>query len=282
MKALPELRRLQRWFALVVEHPSTADVAIGSRSAAALVPARAVASLEILRGNPRMTPAQQLQVYNGGYVARLVEVLQGDFGAVQHVVGEEHFRALVARYVALHPSRHPNLNQLGRHFPAFLARQRRLEHRAFLVELARLELAMSRAFDAPEFTPLGQADIAAVPPDNWDVARLVLNPSVQLLSFAHPVDVFFQAWKEEKPAAVPERTASWLCVYRRDDRVWRQRLARPAHAVLSALAAGQPLANALQRAGDQASVGEWFRGFASVGLFTAIEHPRKKPRSKRR
>ncbi len=271
MKTAPDLRTLQRWFAIVMEHPATAEVAMATRSANALVPRRAVEARKIVLGNARMTPAAQLQVYNGGYLARLVEVMQGDYGAVQHVVGEDTFRGLVARYLVVHPSRHPNLNGLGRHFPAFLARQRSLARRAFLVELARLELALSIAFDAPEFKAVTPEDMANVPAERWDTARFVMNPTVQLLAFRYPVDHFYQPWKEGKPIAVPARSVSWVCVYRKDDRVWRQRLAKPAHAVLSALVEGRPLGKALERARGAAQVNEWFQGFARDGLFTGIE-----------
>jgi hypothetical protein len=265
-----DLRKLQRWFALVVEHPSTAGAAIASRNANALVPARSVKAGQVLRPSRRMTAQQQMQVYNGAYLARLVEVMQGDFGAVQHVLGEDAFRELVARYVAAHPSRHPNLNQLGARFAAFVASQRKLPHRAFVAELATLELAMCQAFDAPEFTSLTETEMSEMPADQWPRARLTLNPSVRLCAFCHPVDEFFQAWKEGKPFDVPERAASWLCVFRKDDRVWRQRLAGPAHAVLTALAGGRSLGEALAHAEDAEQVGAWFREFAADGLFSAV------------
>lgn len=269
------LRRLQRWFAHVVEHPATADVAIRSRVADALIPRADVVAGRVLVPNPRLDAAGMLQVYNGAYLARLVEVLQGDFGAVQHVLGEHEFQHLVARYLGAHPSRHPNLNRLGRQLPAFVRRQRRLPHRAFVAELATLELACSIAFDAPEFTPLALATLADVPPERWGGARFTANPSVQLFSFRHPVDAFYQAWKEGKPGPVPAPESSWLAVFRKDDRVWRQRLPRGAHAVLRALLAGQPLAQALARAGrgggDGRPVTEWFQSFAADGLFTAVD-----------
>lgn len=279
MSARPNLRALQRWFAAVTEHPATADVAIASRTAAAIVPVRAVRDRRIVRGNERMAPADQLQVYNGGYLARLVEVLQGDYGAVQHVLGEDGFRALIARFLVAHPSRHPNLNQLGAPLPGFVARQRSLPHRPFLTELATLERAVAEAFDAPEFRAVTQTEMAAVPPERWGTVRLRLNPSVRLFAFRHPVDPFYQAWKEEQPIVVPARAASWLCVYRKDDRVWRQRLAKSAHAVLTALAAGRPLGEAIERAAGSEQVGEWFQGFARDGLFTELLLQR--PRARR-
>ncbi|HEX5054203.1 MAG TPA: DNA-binding domain-containing protein [Planctomycetota bacterium] len=283
MSARVDLRTLQRWMSFVVQHPATADIAVANRRATALVPKRTFDARGVVLGNERMTPADQLQVYNGAYLARLVEVMQGDFGAVQHVTGPQLFERLVARYLTPHPSRHPNLNQLGRQFAAFLSRQRTLAHRSFLVELATLERAMSEAFDAPEFEPMDPGELARVPAERWHAARFVANPSVELLSFRYPIDEFFQAWKDGEPRAVPRRRASWLCVYRRDDRVWRQRLQKPAHAVLAALCAGRPLGEALELAAGAGEVGEWFQGFARDGLFTAVQFRggrRARPRSR--
>lgn len=267
------LRALQRWFAAVVVHPGTVDDAFADHRVRRLVPGRAPQDLLVqpLAGEL----ATRCAVYNGGYLERLVEVLQGDFGAVQHGLGEPAFRALVARYLQRHPSRHPNLNQLGRAFPAFVRTQRTLPQRAFVAELAQLELAVSRAFDAAEFTPLAADALAAVPPAKRGAIRLAANPSLQLLAFRHPVDVWYQAWKEGAPIAVPAPQRSWLAVHRRDDRVWRHRLSQPQFAVLSALVDGQPLETALAKAPATAPVGTWFTEWGQNGWFTAVRRGRR-------
>ncbi len=160
-------------------------------------------------------------------------------------------------------------DRLGRASPAFVSAQRSLQQRAFVAELAQLELAPTIAFDAPEFTPLAGAAIAAVPAERLGGIWLRANPSLQLLAFRHPVDVWYRTWKDGVPAAVPRPQRSWLAVYRRDDRVWRQRLTQAEFTVLSALAAGRPLAAALAKAPATAKVREWFAEWAQNGFFTA-------------
>ena len=270
MNGANDLRNLQRWFAGIVEHPRTADVALKSRAANERIPRSEVTAGRVIAANPRMDAAAMLQVYNGGYLSRLVEVLQGDFGAVQHVLGEREFQQLVARYLVSFPSRHPNLNQLGRNLPAFLRRQQKLPQRAFLTELATLELACAFAFDAPEFEPLATDALADVPQERWPGARFTPNPSLQLFAFRFPVDQFYQPWKEGRAEAVPAARRSWLAVYRKQDRVWRQRLTRSAHAVLEALVDGRSLGEALGQAAAGEPVAEWFQGFAADGFFTGL------------
>lgn len=272
MTAGHELLQLQRWFAAVVEHPRTADVAIASRAVQQLIPRREVLAGRVVRDNPRMSAADMLQVYNGGYLARLVEVMASDYGALQQTVGEHVFEQLVQRYLQRHPSRHPNLNRLGRHFPAFVKRQRGLSDRRFLGDLADLELACALAFDAEEFAPLPADALASVPPDAWGDVHLTANPSLQLRTFAFPVGGHYQAWKEGRelpPTPAPSR--SHMAVFRHDGRVWRQQLTAGGFRVLSALVAGEALGRALERAAAGDPVAQWFQDWAASGLFCALQ-----------
>lgn len=266
----PSLRQLQQWLSFVVQHPRTADVAIAARPAAATFTAAAVRAGSVILPNDRMSPTDRLQVYNGAYLARLIEVMGIDFGGLRELLGDATFRKVVTRYLHACPSRHPNLNQLGLRFPDWLARQRPVPGGAFAVELARLELAITRAFDAPAFTPLTTADLQTLAPEQWATTRLTVNPSVQLLAFRHPIQAWFQAWKDDRPRPARRRHASFLCVYRKDWRVWRQPLGRDAFSLLQALGAGQSLGRALARVGDSGAVGAWFQDWAANGFFSAV------------
>lgn len=267
----PALADLQEWMSVVVRHPADAAAAFRSKAARRCFPNKAVLAGEVIRPNDRMTVADRLQVYNGAYLARLKEVLAGDFPAVQYAVGEHAFHHLVASYLERRPSRHPNLNQLGRAFPEFVARRRKLAHRAFAADLARLERMVSESFDAPEFEPLDTKELEALVPEQWAAAVLELNPSVRLAAFRHPVNDFYQRFKDEEQPPVPEPGASRVVTYRKGDRVWRMRLTKPMHAVLAAIGRGEALAQALGRAaGAGADVGRWFREWSGDGLFSGI------------
>lgn len=271
----PRLRALQEWLSQVVQHPRAADAAIRAAAPRSIFPAAAVRAGQVVRPNDRMSPTDRLQVYSGAYLARLVEVMATDYPAVQHLVGERTFGELVAGYVQRHPSRHPNLNRFGREFPAFLRRRRRLRRAAFTAELARLELAVSRSFDAPEFTPLDPHAHAAVPESRWAGARLSLNPSVHLLALRWPTNDYYQAFRDERSPRPPRPGARWLVVYRKADRVWRMNLTRPMHAVLGALGEGAPLGAAVRRVGAEDEVMGWFGSWARDGLFADVRFGRR-------
>ncbi len=270
------LRDLQRWFAAVVMHPASAARGLTTPAARAIADPRAVRAGALVAGDG-LAPLDRLQIYQGAYLARLVEVLQGDFAALHALLGDAAFQRLAASFVAAHPSRHPNLNPLGRALPAFVARQRRLPARAFAAELATLERAVADAFDAPEFTALTAGALAEVSARRQGRLRLPLNPSVRLLAFRYPVDEVYQAWRDRddeagRTWAPPAPGASFVCVHRRADRVWRVRLPRGGYRVLRALGEGRPLAAALASAGRGVApdvVAAWFQGWAGDGRFGA-------------
>lgn len=266
----PPLRRLQEWMAYVMRHPATADVAVRARPARVRFPLRAVLAGDVVKPNDRMSVTDRLQVYNGGYLARLQEVLASDYGALQHLLGEERFSRLCADYVDRHPSRHPNLNQLGKRLPAFLARRPRFPHHAFAVELATLELRLSEAFDAAPFTPVAPERLQTIAPGDWLNARLCCNPSLRLCAFHYPVNAYYIACKEEKKPAPPRPRISHVAVFRKDYRVFRLNLAADAYAVLGALQRGVRLGTALARARAADDVRGWFATWAGDGLFTDV------------
>ncbi|MBL8751885.1 MAG: putative DNA-binding domain-containing protein, partial [Planctomycetes bacterium] len=171
--AASSLRALQRTFAAALRGPTSG----ASRR----------------RPRLRLAGADRMHVYVDAYAARLVEVLAGDYGAVRSLLGEQSFERLARAYVRAHPSRHPNLNVFGRHFPAFLRRQRGLA--ANVGQVARLELALARAFDAPAAPPLVVDTLATTPAHRLARARLHVHPSVQLLRLPAAAVDAYAAWR---------------------------------------------------------------------------------------
>lgn len=219
---------------------------------------------------PAFGAAARMGVYTHAYAARLVEVLAGDYGALRGWLGEHEFGTLARAYLAAHPSRHPNLNQLGARLPAFLRRSRADR---FVLDLARLELALTRAFDAAEFTPLAAGALAVLPPARWQHARLVVNPSVQVFRVSAAAADFHAAWRrgDAESWQAPRRAGvATLCVFRADDRLGRRELPRPAATLLHALRRGEPLARAVARVPAGSPVDAWFAQWRADGIFAAL------------
>jgi hypothetical protein len=241
------------------------------------VTARATTSLRTLQrsfarvmrgGKARLALAgdDRRHVYVEAYTARLVEVLAGDYGATKANLGEESFAALAERYVREHPSRHPNLNVFGRNFPAFLRRQRGVSPLAR--DLARLELALTRAFDATAAPPLAVDTLATTPPARLAKARLTVHPSVQLLRLSAAAADAFATWRNGVAAPVtPRRGVVELLVVRGPNGVERHELRRDAARVLRALQRGAALGRALEGVRPDAPLAQWFATWRAAGVF---------------
>jgi hypothetical protein len=199
-----------------------------------------------LVGDARASAAERLHVYRYAYLSRLVGVLGDDFPALLAAVGRERFDPLAAAYLREQPSRHFSLRHVGARFPAWLAAAEHalsLESRAqapWAAELARLELALTDAFDAADARPLARGDLEPLPAEAWDALRLELMPGAQLLALAWPVRALRAAHDAGQPlplsplAPEPER----LLVWRRDERVLHRACSAEEHALLARLAGG--------------------------------------------
>ena len=273
------LARLQRWMQAVIVDPGEAEAAPRARPAAAEVPPERIA--EVVLPSARLSAVERVGIYHGMYLLRMEEALAADHAALKRLLGEAAFFDLVRAYVQEHPSRHFSLNRLGDHLPEFVARVPGLPRRAFCHDLARLERALAQVFDAEE-TPVLQADaVAAVPPERWEGARLVPIAAFALLAFRHPVGEYLDSVGERAGHrhAVLRRKAAWSVVYRRGYSVWRQDLSRAGFTVLSQLADGHTVGEAITAAMSlrgsarprEREVFRLFRDWTAAGLFRRID-----------
>lgn len=276
MTELP-LERLQRWMQTVVVHPGDIEAAVASPEAAAQLAPEQLG--DVILPSATLTPAERLGVYHGMYLLRMYDALAFDYPALEHFLGPDRFRDLVRDYVQVFPSRSYTLNRLGDHLPEFL-RTARVPRREFCCDLARLELAVTEAFDAPETPALGEEAIAAVPDEAWERARLRPVAALRLLEFRYPVNDYMQSVRDDdhhRPAGRAKNT--WVAVYRRDYAVYRLDLTRAAHALLADLSAGAPLGEALTAAARRGGrprpepdvLFRWFREWISGGVFQSVE-----------
>jgi len=264
-----KLSALERWFDGRVAGPWE-----GKR-------ARGPATARVIRRTATLTADERVAIYTRMYFARLFEVLQADYPALEKIVGEDAFEKIARAYVAKFPSRSYSLNPLGRRLPEFLARAPRVPKRVIAVDIARVERAMSEVFDAEEAAPLSPDAVAAVPASAWASARLVPIPAFGLLALRTRANAAVSAARQETPLPDLRTHATWVAVFRRDDTVYRLDLTEPQFALLSALCRGKTvrvaLAAAVKAAGrrDAAALpGQlfgWFRTWTEEGLFRAIE-----------
>jgi len=201
-------------------------------------------SVSGLLGDERSSALERLHVYRYAYMSRLVGVLRDDFPALLGALGRTRFDPLAAAYLRAQPSRHFSLRHVGARLPAFLATHESMrESRAsapWCPDLARLELAVSDAFDAEDAQPLARADLARLAPQAWDSLALSLVPGTQLLSLAWPVRALRAAHDAAKPLALEALApvAEHVLVWRRDERVLHRDCSAEEYALLARVAGG--------------------------------------------
>ena len=271
-----ELDRLQRWMQEVVVHPGTVEQAIASSRAEREVPSEMLA--EVVLPSHSLTSVERVGVYHGMYLMRMEEALAADYPVMRHFLGDETFNVLVREYVQSHPSRSYTLNRLGDHLPRFFADRTDWPQTEFLHDLAWLELAMTEVFDEEESPVLSGEELAAVPPEAWEHARLRPIEAFRLLHLRYSVVPHLEAYHRDRPSPSQRRRATWIAVYRRDYSVLRLELSRAEYELLRALTVGVPLGEALATAGasqksarKQDRVFRWFRTWIAEGLFSSVD-----------
>jgi hypothetical protein len=276
------LDSLLRWFQSTVTHPGGV-AAEGNTAAidAAIAP------------SSRQTSVERLTVYAQSYWARLVGCLEEEFPTVRAAVGDEAFASFAVGYIEAHPSTSYTLGRLSDRFVSYL--QETAAHAAghtdarwsqAVVEIARLERAITEVFDAPGGETIGYLtpiELAAIAPDRQADLKLTLLPTVRLMTFDHDVNEFFTAVRRAAPSGEsppwPAERRTYLALSRRDFVVRRHALSHPEFVLLSGVAAGTTLSGALASLFDDptidvesaaASLGRWFAAWSEAGLFQSL------------
>jgi hypothetical protein len=216
------LGRLQRRLWRLISDPEGVAAALDTDPEGSDLPA-------LLRGDRGLAPEVRLSVYAHAYFARIHDALRSDFGALARALGPEAFHDLVKTYLMAHPPSHPSLRYAGELLPRFLETEpfaaifaRRC---AYAADLARLEWAITHAFDAENAPVLARADLAAVAPHAWSGLRFRTSPSLAILSLRHPVHGLRERFDRESeedswhpsPALAPR--ATHVRVWRREESV---------------------------------------------------------------
>lgn len=271
-----KLAQLQKWMQAVVVHPGPTRRAL--RAADARQKLKPAAIGRVLLPSPTLSPEQRIAIYQEMYPLRMRDALSVDYPGLQHFLGDR-FDAFVEAYIAAHPSRGYTLNRLGDHVPAFLARQRRFTPRPFLVDLARLELALSEAFDERESSLLTAEEFDAIPKARLERTRLATVPSLRLVTLSWNADAYLDSIRDKghRHPRIRKRP-SYAVVFRRKYVVYRLSASPAAFALLEDVAAGRPLGQlvtrSLARRGPRrASIEDfsrWFRLWTSEGVFAGV------------
>lgn len=293
---LAELRAIQEFMAGALFRP----LARGDRMQKHWKDGRpmAVVTGAVIKPNDRLTAFERLEIYNRVYWFRVLDCLYEDFPAVVAIIGQRRFHQLITAFLTEFPSESYTLRDLGERFPRFIEANPLLTapHAALAHEAARFEWAQVVAFDNEARPALGVDAFLGADPATL---RLALQPYLTLLQLEHPMDDFILALKKHQEvrdtnsntqAEATERAATrrprrprparlHIAIHRHHNSVYYKRLEPAAYAILLALQAGEPLAEACARgvelAPSEPPFGEvlqrWFHDWAALGWLCAAE-----------
>jgi len=175
-----------------------------------------------LRSDAAVPAALRLEVYANAYFQRILGVMAEDSGALAAALGESAFHDLVTAYLCVHPPERPSLRHVGERLADFLdahpAAEPFRQRWPFAADLARLEIALADAFDAPDAEALSREDLAALPSEHWQDLALSLQPAARLLGLSGPAVALRRRFETDE-ALEPEDEAPWRATVM----VWRQR-----------------------------------------------------------
>ena len=190
------LATMQRWMVEQLQRrralPSLTDSVVAARRHAT--------------GNDVLQPVDQVEIYRQQFWLRHTSSLVEDFPGLGGILGQRDWERLVEGYLKENSPRGWTLRNLGELMPAYVAKQSWLPQRELCEDMAQLEWAYIRLFDAAEATKqLDPKKVAAVAEDAWNRAVLELDPSLMRLSSRYPVARLRRDLRaaEESGASVP-------------------------------------------------------------------------------
>lgn len=144
---------------------------------------------------------RRFDVYRNNVAVSLRAALGAGFPALRKLLGADFFDAMAGLFLRAHPPGSPVLALWGDDLPGFLAAFPPVAHLPYLPDVARLELALRRAYHAADAAPLATAALAALPPDRLARLRFTLAPAVQLLRSDWPV---LSIWRAAADPTAPK------------------------------------------------------------------------------
>jgi hypothetical protein len=262
------LLELQRRMSQDVMRPLTPDLEMQASTEQGLETAEIAG--RYIKPNSHLTSFERLEIYNRQYWFRVIAAVSEDFPALNAVLGQEMFDALVLAYLRENPSTSFSLRNLGARLPAWLASYPKLAgpQHSLAVDVARLEWAYIESFDGASLPPLGQ-EFAGLGSDSI----LRLQPHLQLLDLQYPVDEVVLAVRKVTPeidivsaaasgrrkgsqVRLPKvsRSSTYLAVHRFEDSVYYRRIDREEFLLLADLRDGDSIATAIERAFEGSKV----------------------------
>ncbi|MEM6905594.1 MAG: DNA-binding domain-containing protein [Pseudomonadota bacterium] len=215
---------------------------------------------------------RRFAVYRNNVAVGLIDAIAATYPAVLALVGEDFFRAAAREFVFQHPPTSPILIEYGGAFPAWIAAFPPAASVPYLGDVARLEWAWNRAYNAADADPVAPEQVAALAPEVLASSRVTFHPSFALLTSAFPViSLWAQATERVPPSDLDLSVGEEGLIVRPADMVDVRAISPAMAGFLGRLLASETIGEALAPLdGDQELIAECFAGLLQLGLAVDI------------
>jgi hypothetical protein len=217
--------------------------------------------------------ASRFAVYRNNVMVSLVAALQSRFPVVCRIVGEDFFRAMARVFAEKHKPASPLLFLYGDDFPQFVSTFPPARGLPYLADVARLEVAVSRAYHAADDPVVAAPALKGITGENVASARLLRHPAASFVRSDHPVGTIWSAHQQDVVPPIRCWSSEAVLVSRPEAEVRLSSL-RPAEAsFVEALLDGDTLQDAAARAANQQAdydFGAALVGAVASGAFTSL------------
>lgn len=167
------------------------------------------ARIEVPHGlvNPDGVQAsKRFSIYRNNVAHSLSEAMLTGFPVLTKLLGEDFFREMAKVYLRIHPPSSPLMMHYGAALPGFLESFPGTLHLKYLPDVARLELALRRAYHAGDAPLMDPTDLTALDQHALMEARLILAPACEVLRAKWPAKSIwdFNMKDGPNPTAGPE------------------------------------------------------------------------------
>jgi hypothetical protein len=215
---MTELAHLQKWLTSIIVRPGAIDdkILLADQH-------YGLKHTEVIRPATNLSSGQKIGIYARGYVLRLMECMDAEYPALQHLLGKELFETFVKAYLVQVPPSSPDLYDLGKNFPRFLKASQPPNtgyHNAMFdlpVELAIFERALaevSRCKGLEGSAHQNEADDSVL--YLFDTNTLQASPCLTLLQLQFSVTDFVKSVQRGTEASTPAISESFIAISRKD------------------------------------------------------------------
>ncbi len=135
-------------------------------------------------GNPA---GRRFSVYRNNVAVSLTEALETGFPVIAKLLGDANFKPIAGLFLRQSPPSAPVMMHYGAAFPGFLRGFEPLQHLGYLPDVAKVELALRRAYHAEDAQAIAPDALGQIDPEQLPLATFTFAPAMELIRSDWPI-----------------------------------------------------------------------------------------------